>query len=231
MIDASTFAGHHNAFWSDQAPTSEHYVRRINLEYTERWCVPLEKPEGTFRAAFIAELAFSIFSTRVKGVSDSDIEQHALADAKKHLRPLVEQSEALDDPISESEREQAAKLEKNMSSFFSHRKREIVVRPVFAGCGYLDSSEGDVICGSSIFEIKAVDRPFRGVDIKQLLTYCALNYISGQYYLDRIGIFNPRRGVYFESYVDDVCREVSGQPSRDLFDAIINAVSSGDLSR
>lgn len=231
MIDASSFAAHHNAFWASQTPTSEHFVRRLNLEYAERWTVPLDKPREQIRAAFVAELAFSRFCAKVAGTPEHEIMDPALKEARKHLWSLVADPATLEEKLSETEEMQMLGLEINLDSFFSSRGTYTVTRPLFRGCGYIDTSEGDILSGSCLFEVKAVDRPFRSIDIRQLVTYCALNHLSAQFELESMGVFNPRRGVYFETTIDKVSREISGQPSQELFDSIIHAISSGEISR
>lgn len=230
MIDASSFALYHNAFWADHTPTSEHFVRRLNLEYAERWNAPLEKPDEQIRAAFVAELAFSLFCTRVSGAANKNRES-ALSDARKRLRPLLDDPESLEEQLSEAEEEQVSGLEKTLWSFSASRKTHTVTRPLFHGCGYIDTSEGDILSGACLFEVKAVDRPFRSADVRQLVTYCALNHSSRQFELESIGVFNPRRGIYFEMSIDEVSREISGRSGQELFDSIIHAISSGDISR
>ncbi|WP_157757139.1 hypothetical protein [Pannonibacter phragmitetus] len=231
MIDASSFAAHHNAFWSNFTPTSEYFVRRINLEHAERWSLPIHKPEDPIRSALVAELAFAQVSAKLDGIPEERVGEVALEEAKKRLRPLFEDPISLVQEITQVEQDQISSLEKNLLSFFTRRNLPTVTRPLFAGCGYVDSSEGDIISGSCLFEIKAVNRPFRSIDIRQLITYCALNHLSGQFQLDAIGVFNPRRGLYFEASIEDVSHEISGQSGQELFDTIIHAISSGDISR
>lgn len=231
MIDASSFAAHHNAFWADQTPTSEHFVRRLNLEYADRWAVPLDKPGEQIRAAFVAEVAFSRFCAKVSGTPEHEIMEPALKEARKHLRPLLADPATLEEQLSGTEEKQMLGLETNLQSFFGSRRTDTVTRPLFCGCGYIDTSEGDILSGPCLFEVKAVDRPFRSVDIRQLVTYCALNHLSDQFELESIGVFNPRRGIYFETPIDAVSREISGQSSQQLFDSIIHAISSGEISR
>ena len=231
MIDASSFAAQHNAFWADQTPTCEHFVRRLNLEFAKRWTRPLEKPEDRFRVAFVAELAFSRFCAKVARIPDHRIMEHALRDARKRLRPLIDNPASLEEQVSQIEETQALNLEGNLWSFFSCRKTQIVTRPLFHGCGYIDASEGDILSGSCLFEIKSVERSFRSIDIRQLITYCALNHSSGQFEFENIGVFNPRRGLYFELEIDGVSREISGQPKLELFESIIHTISSGEISR
>lgn len=231
MIDASTFATHHNSFWSDLAPTAEHFVRKINLEHAERWELPLDKPSSKFRAAYVAELAFSRFCAAVQNVPEGDVNAVVLDETRRRLLPLMDAPSTLDDPLSKDELTQFKALQQRLSGYFRHRGVETAVRPVFRGCGHVDASEGDVISGGTLFEIKTVERPFRSVDVRQLLTYCALNRASGQYDLERIGIYNPRRGLEFEMDIDRACREMAGISGRELFESVIYAISSGEISR
>jgi hypothetical protein len=231
LIDASTFAVQHNAFWASYTPTSEHFVRRVNLEYADRWSPPLDKPNEPIRAAFVAELAFARMCARIAGMDEHKIKDVALQETKKHLVFLLENPQTLDREITPIEEAQVATIERNLSSFFEGRKAPMVTRPLFSGCGYIDTSEGDVISETCLFEIKAVDRPFRSADLRQVMTYCALNHLSRQFDLQRVGIFNPRRGLYFEASIETVSHEISGLSGQELFDTIIHAISSGDISR
>lgn len=231
MIDASTFATRHNAFWSDQTPTSELFVRRLNLEHVQRWDLPMTTHVESSRAAYVAELAFSLFAARLIAPAEKEIRNIAVAQTIKRLVPVIEDTTTLQVPLNGIEESIVTEYEQRLARFFGSRLQKIVARPNFEGCGYVDASEGDVICGNTLFEIKIVDRPFRGIDVRQLISYCALNHISKQYQIDLVGGFNPRRGVYFEMPIEKICFEISGKTRQALFDAIIHALSSGDLSR
>lgn len=231
MIDASSFATFHNAFWADVAPTSEHFVRHVNLAYTERWSAPLRKPKRPIRAALVAELAFSRLCAKVNKVDNSIIDVIAYEETIRRLLPLIENPTDLKKPLTAIEAKEVDRLENELFSFFNSRPSQLLTRPEFTGCGYIDMSEGDILSGTCLFEIKAVDRPTRSVDIRQLMTYCALNHFSEQYCVDSIGVFNPRRGTYFSLPIDDVAQEIAGRSPQELFDSIIYAVSSGDISR
>jgi hypothetical protein len=231
LIDASSFASRHNAFWAEHTPTFEHFVRRLNLEYCERWAAPLPKPDEQIRSAFVAELAFSYFCLRVLGVPESEIISPATSATKKRLLPLLDDPKALEGELSKVEQAQVFALANSLWSFFLPRKTDIITRPLFRGCGFVDTSEGDILDSTCLFEIKAVDRPFRSVDVRQLITYCALNHLSGQFELEDVGVFNPRMGIYFKFPIEEMSREVSGRSSQELFDSIVSALSSGDISR
>ena len=70
----------------------------------------------------------------------------------------------------------------------------------------------------------------RSIDLRQLLTYAALNKSSGGFELNRIGLFNPRRGIFAEFSLDEVCLGVSGTTAEILLSEIIVTISSGDMS-
>ncbi|WFU71964.1 hypothetical protein [Bradyrhizobium sp. CB2312] len=107
----------------------------------------------------------------------------------------------------------------------------LLIEPSFPGCGMIDAGKGDLIYSNALYEIKAGDRLFRSVDVRQLITYSALNYVSKRFQIDSLGLFNPRVGVSATIPVDDLCAEISGKQSSDLFFDIVAAISSGDISR
>ena len=94
----------------------------------------------------------------------------------------------------------------------------------------ISSCEGDVFFESTLFEVKAGQRTFRAVDLKQLLTYAALNNSAQMPPIVSLGLFNPRMGISFCSEIDSICLEISGCTAAELLPEIIRVVSSGDLS-
>jgi hypothetical protein len=124
-------------------------------------------------------------------------------------------------------------LFRRMLSFFGRfaPKQEIGVKPRFAGCGLIDACFGDILIRDILFEVKAGERSFRSVDVRQLLTYAALNKASRGKRVERLGLFNLRTGVSFDMNIDDLCLEVAGCPSEELLGEIIRVISSGDISR
>lgn len=230
MIDASSFANHHNAFWTEYTPTSEHFVRRLNLEWSERWCPPMPRPQEAIRSALVAEFAFSKLCQSLSGAMNVNDEK-ALGEAISRIKPLVDDPSALTEPISMEENGEVVRIFDRLQEYFGVREERKILRPIFDGCGYVDSSEGDIISGESLFEIKTVERSFRSIDVRQLITYAALNHLSQQFRIESLGIVNARRGLYFEMSVEVICYEISGRSSQELFSAVIHAVSSGDISR
>ncbi len=79
-------------------------------------------------------------------------------------------------------------LAHNLSTFFRYAKarthftiRTIRVSPRFEGCGWLDECEADFLTSNVLVEVKAGDRAFRSIDLRQVLIYCALNFASKKY--------------------------------------------------
>ena len=237
MIDAATFAHSYNAFWNDCAPTCEHFVRRLNLGGLKRFGSKMAKSD-TSRRALIAEFAFSLFVERktdalTRGTKRTieDIEEAAWRATETRLAPYVMQGLNLGRDFDMDQRQEVISISKALSNFFANIDYQIVLRPLFSGCGYIDRSEGDVLFGDTIYEIKTVERSFRGNDIKQAITYAALNHASGQFSIENIGLFNPRSGRYCEIPIESVCREISGRTAHELLASIIQAISSGEVSR
>jgi hypothetical protein len=236
VIDASTFSEAHHAFWQAYTPTCEHFVRRLNLDGVVRFSNAVEKSPMQKRWALIAEYGFSLFAERTAGnlehlQNGQKIYERAWIEAKKRLLPFRREGLDLDHRLDEEELREAEGISVNIARFLEGRDRALVLRPIFAGCGFVDASEGDMIVGRALYEIKAVDRQFRSGDIRQLLTYAALNHASGQFLFSDVGLLNPRRGIYCEFDLEHLCGEISGRPALDLLALIASALSSGDISR
>lgn len=235
MIDASSFANSYNAFWNECAPTCDRLIRRINLGGSNRFEPPLTKSH-TVNPAIIAEYAFSLFVAKMSFEEMSNnrsysinIEDDAWTQTTRRLNPFVSQGLTLDRNFGEEALFEIYSISSSLIKFF--KQKSLVLRPIFAGCGYIDRSEGDVIADDTLFEIKTVDRKFRSADIKQLLTYSALNLASNQFTVRNIGLYNPRAGLFYTSDLEEICQEISGKSAQALLTDIISTISSGDISR
>lgn len=211
----------------------ERFVRWINVGGLERFEPPMKRSETTNRA-LIAEFAFSLFAERMQRKaekkSEEGIEEAAWQATENRLAPFVTRGLSLSRELSSDEQQEVAHITKSLIKFFESEK-QMLIRPLFPGCGYIDASEGDVVIGSTLYEIKTVERAFRGADIRQLITYGALNFASTKYNITGFGLFNPRAGIFFEGNVEVICHEISGKSSDELFSAVVQAISSGELSR
>jgi hypothetical protein len=238
LIDAVTFAVSYGAFWNTYTPMCEHFVRRLNLDGYDRFSPPMDRSNTARRRALIAEYAFSLFVERKKVAwqsfsrsAEERIEAAAWHETEVRLRSYVSQGLDLKSKWSEEERAETRVLAQRLTRFFDDHTRRLVLRPVFCGCGFIDASEADLIYGETIFEIKTVERAFRSQDVRQVITYAALNTALEQYKFKKAGLLNPRHGVYYEEDLEYICAQISGRSSADLFALILDAVSSGEISR
>jgi hypothetical protein len=65
--------------------------------------------------------------------------------------------------------------------------------PKLQGCGVLGLREADISAGDFLVEVKTVDRNFNSKDIRQVIIYLALDFLSGQRRWTSAIMFNPRR--------------------------------------
>ncbi|HEX4447050.1 MAG TPA: hypothetical protein VH044_09945, partial [Polyangiaceae bacterium] len=74
-------------------------------------------------------------------------------------------------------------------------------------------------------EIEAGDRHFRSVDLYQLLIYCALNFVSKEITITRVGLLNPRVGVFAAFDLDDLCDQCAGSSAAEVLDEVAGYIS------
>ena len=235
MIGATEFPGAYGSFWRNVTPTIDLFVRKINLELYERVDLPLNYQVDSTRSALVAESAFALFDQYSQHDGDraqffEQFVEQATGEARRRLARL--NVENIEDDLNPVELNATQELFRRLSGFFVDLPgRELVVRPDFPGCGFVDRSEGDVIYGDALFEIKTVDRNVRSIDIKQLITYATLNHKSDSYLIRDIGIYNPRRGIEFRLGLEDLCMGISGVSAIELLEVIAYSVASGEVSR
>lgn len=128
---------------------------------------------------------------------------------------------------------EAIAIAKNLRAYFSKNVNvsKIIFFPQFSGCGCISDCEGDIMIETTLYEIKSGDRGFRLVDLRQVLVYCALNYIKHTYLIENIVLLNPRRGVLFPIKVDSLCREITGSDMFQVFQDITEFASQSQSSK
>lgn len=235
MIDASKFAGGYSSFWRGVAPTTDVFIRRLNSELCERIDPPMDYELSAGRSALISEAAFSLLhidshAIGYMALSNSERFETAVEIARGRLKLLM--VDGLNEEVDDAETRIIAQLFTRLRRYFIPKSgSECIVRPVFSGCGFIDASEGDIIYDRAIFEVKVVDRSFRSSDLKQVISYAALNYKARNYTANAVGLFNPRRGVGMKIDLDEVSMEIAGCSATDLMEAIIYEIAGGDISR
>jgi hypothetical protein len=218
----------HPGFWRTTLPLVEPFIRTLNRTL-ERYDPPMYSTISADRRGLVNEAAFRAFvfsvkaGKRVAEIHRADLEA-AWAGAAAHVRTMRQFSRSPIDPTPGSgELDEVLALAHRTAVFFANES--IVLEPRFRGCGWLDESTGDVLAGKTLFEIKAGDRHFRSVDLYQLLTYCALNFVSKSLVITDVGLINPRVGVFAVLDLDDLCDQCAGASAAEVLDEIARYVS------
>jgi hypothetical protein len=237
MISATEFARSHTSIWKILAPTMDLFVKRMNAFMLERKFPPLQSSTVPHRIAFVNEIGFELFQGAAEAGFTRSTQQVDLDASVKVARTLISRmrgvvQEDVADP-TEDELDDSASQANRLERFFRavSRGNSIEVSPVFPGCGIIDECVGDVYFSNTLYEVKAGERLFRSIDVRQLLTYAALNKAAPRRRLTEIGLFNPRSWVAFTAPLEEICVEVAGLKADELFGEIIRVVSSGDTSR
>lgn len=238
MISEVTFAREFTAFWRTTTPNMDGFVRRLNGLY-DRDFLPMDAATSASRRSFINEVAFEVlcqeFQAGTLGLP-GEIGDFSIGAAVAEVRASAVKNDRDGDyatDLSQAERldvlEQVSRL--NLRLILGKDHSSITLKPIFLGCGIIDKCQGDILVGKSLFEVKAGERSFRAIDVRQVLTYLALNYARLRYKITNIGLVNPRVGVSVELPVDELCYQVSGLDVTALLGAIAYTISSGEISR
>lgn len=238
MISETTFAGSYVSFWRSVIPHSERFIRRLNLGL-DRFAPPIFARSSPNRRGYINEIAFRMFVHSRQGGTAGEAalalaRSKVAEEARSYLLRFqgIEEDQVAD--LTDDEWQEVSRLVRAINAIIAHENPEnarVIVSPRFSGCGILDACAGDLLVGDELIEIKAGDRAFRVTDIRQLLTYCALNLSEHRYVINRVGSANPRRGTCFSLDLDTLCLELSSRSAVDVLSEIVYFVSSGDVSR
>jgi len=225
MISAEEFARSYSSYWRVLLPLEEVFVRLTNLR-PDAFASRLPTDVASDRRALVAEVGFVIFARRVQRV---EFTQNDLTQVRARLERLRGRASVEKDP-STAEMQEARQIADRIEAYFRGSSADVVVGPRIPGCGLITDCEADVLTASSLYEVKTVDRPFRGSDFRQLLAYCALNYASGRYAVDSVGLLNPRRGISFVITLDQLCYAMAGVAAVDFCADFVSIVSTSGMS-
>jgi hypothetical protein len=237
VISEVAFCQFHSSFWQAVAPTTDLFIRRLNTGLYERDFSPMKTMTAPGRRAFVNECAFAMFCHSVRAAEKWPFSIPAMSevwDASVLVRTLGQpRDRGYTEDLTPAEIADACEQHERMMCIFTANVpiNDVVPEPVFPGCGFIDTCHGDVLVSTTLFEVKAGDRLFRSIDVRQLVTYAALNLVSGQHEIRKLGLFNPRVGIRAAVDIDELCFEVSGKDAITLLSEIVVAISSGETSR
>ena len=227
MISERKFAEKFTSFWNDTLPRGAAVSRHINLQ-VNRFAKPLQSEIPGSRRALVNELGFRLFVERIRdGQVMATAPELALAiEIGRTVAQFlsIEMTSPPSDDVWDPntvEIEEAMILAHRLARFFLRyeAKASILPEPHFAGCGLLESCQGDILAGSTLYEVKSGEASFRLADLRQVLSYCALNHAGRFYSITSVGFINPRLGIYSIVDIDALARSAAGiSADRLLFD-------------
>ncbi len=243
MISEHKFAGSFISVWHEVAPLADAYwsVERLLVE---RRLAPMKNRVASHLRGLVNELAFIAFAKQVerspyplptRGVLKAVVEE-SVPEAVSYVnrvsgREDVPTSLSISDVDEELVREGMQLTLRLLNTFDTSDGGPLTLRPRFQGCGVMSETEGDLVFGHCLFEIKAGDRNFRMIDLRQLLIYAALDYASERSSFEGVGLFNPRTGQWWTRSVEAVCRGVSGTAKADVLPELVRHFSLESTSR
>lgn len=228
MITEKQFALGFSGFWQSLLPMMENHIRSTN-ERLQRFARPMVSSAPTATHGLVSELAFRMFVTSaheklpVEDLSSDQIRACVEA-ATSHIRGMRQLSRTPVPDPRPNEIAEATLLAERHALFFK-RADELILMPTFPGCGWLMECSGDVISDSMLYEVKAGQRGFRSLDVRQTLIYCALNFAAKQHDIASVCLVNPRLGVFIEEDLEDLCLSLSGAPAVEVLAAIVEYCS------
>jgi len=238
MISERKLVASHTSFWRNLMPMSESFVRRMNVTLVRISDPRIRKFKGN-RNALISELSFRLFSYSV----NENISLEKLREQKETVTSIATEAhsyisrlEGADEnanPFENVEIEESFFWGKSLFDFtrFIHPQKKIIASPVFDGCGIIDSCIGDLLIDGTLYEIKNVERHFRISDIRQVLTYCALNFASKKSHINSIGLINVKSGQYYKTDLNSFALNVSGISANELLENIVQYVTADTPSK
>jgi len=231
MISEKQFSEQFPAFWHQCMPyLTPPAMVKINAGVstipTTNGCSsqPVRRHEDPKKNDLVAETGFEIFTAANQlGKSvhtlqeDKDLISKIAQNARERIAKLCRRGEECQiQPLSDIA--DPIEIALRLECFFRNQNTEKpTIQPRFKGCGILDSCYGDLLSGTKLYEVKSVGRNLRSTDIRQALTYCALNHHSHQYDIKEICILNPRQGYYKTFEVESLAKKLSGKNSAELF--------------
>ncbi len=237
LISSTTFAKQHTSTWKLLAPAMDFFVRRLRLQH-QREFPPLQSKVAARRRALINQISFIYFASKsTSGWVSSRLEERTLHEAIHKARAEIASIDkvAIESVLlpTDPELDDCSQQVWRLQLFFASYQRSGMLEffPLFQGCGIIDTSFGDVYTDGHLFEVKAGDRGFLSIDLKQLLTYAALNSVRADREIQFLGLFNPRVGISYKVGLEELCQEISGSSANEMLGEIVRVISSGDISR
>lgn len=216
MISETNFSKGYSSFWAEYFPWLNSYCQSVNKYnlHNERQCI--SEIDLAEHRAINNSIAFLHFRNIA---SHPDYDLKLSRDEGISFMRRFQRNSLSTYSFNESDQKIILAQVKNLTSRYS---KDVLISPFFPGCGILDNCYGDIIQGNKLTEVKAGNRQIIPADIRQLLVYSALNWISSseKYEIEALEIYNPRVGYSWSSNIDDLLISIADIPKEDVLDQL-----------
>ncbi len=227
MMSERKFSNSYTSFWTQLLPTVEAFVRHMNLA-NERYCAPVRSvTSDREKRSVVNELGFRLFRAQAMGRKITNkFKTISERETRNYIEQLIHGGVKIP-PLSLEEIAESERIAAALATYFgAEAVPGLNFWPVFQGCGRLESCKGDIINGAILVEVKAGDRNFRVVDVRQVIAYLALNFASKQYSLSEVAFVNPRTCKSYKCGIDNLVEHSSGRKAVEVFEDIIEFLSA-----
>jgi hypothetical protein len=245
MISERAFAKGFSSFWRELLPLlSPHFVALFNEAYQRPLidaygqslkAIPLP---AEIRPDIVAEFAFrGARLLKIRGLGPDELVQHStvLTAASQEAFDVIQRYEGRKPAFTSLTSEEVfegARIAQNYDGLYRAFPidTEFEFCPRFPGAGFLSTAEGDLGIGDTLVEIKTTTRHVAGKDIRQLLTYLALDSNGGRQRWTHLAVFNPRLATLHRAEVDALILRLSGgKPRSDVFAELLAFAEASQL--
>ena len=244
MISERTLASGFSPLWQSAFPLlTPNFIQVFNREYVEHFrnsrgkrVRPVKRRSDVDAPDLVAELAFQAIKVAIRGgmgLSDVFEDENLVRQAWESTLDLLQMYEGAAEEEgrelpNQAEVEDAFLLANNIRAFLPPSSVEIEFSPRIRGAGAMPECEADLAVGDKLVEVKTVTRNFSSRDLRQLLVYLALDWVSGDRRWKNGCLLNPRRGLKADFVVESLVMRISGtsvgEAFRDLVDGICRDV-------
>lgn len=219
MISEINFSKSYSSFWNEYTPWLNNYVEEVNTDKTLFIEDPLFVDDESIYRSINSIVSFTRYKELLKGndIQTGDCLQLAMDTINLFPRTNIETYTLTDANIQA--------IIQISDRLYKRYNKDIKVNPQFCGCGVIDNCNGDILKNETLVEIKAGKRKISATDIKQMITYYALNNHTHAFNIQEFELYNPRTGFLWNSNIQVLISDISSISAYELCDEIGKYVS------
>jgi len=230
LITVTEITRNYASMWNRTFPFISNLVRKTNLQ-SETFDDHILSKTVPARRALVNEIGFRMFE-KVIELKRDELDETIIGTLTEQTCKYIaglEQTDTVSLPDT-NEKEESSQISLRLKQYFDRNEKniEVLVSPVFTGCGVISSCVADVLAGDTLYEIKAGEREFRVSDIKQLIVYSTLNFSRHRENIKNIALLNPRLGKFVKFNLKESIEIASGKAAADAFYEFINYFDNPD---